>query len=356
MSIISNSIKTGFNSGVNQLKNAKNNVIGGFKLLASVCSLEGNRPTGRLSSSNNGLATSMREPNQNTNINLQSMQTQPLLNNAESQKIIDEVFDFYDKNQLFRKNPTVSGLSVSKVMNDATHSKKRLFLHKLRNQMTLSPNSLGQVNPQLANLPPNKVNQGMNLPSNPLQPPPIYSESFQVQTLYTHSKLGRDEGHYKPIHHDMLSNFGWIYAGIKNQQVDQSGDKKAVNLMINDEATNQSANAKIDANMLFRGGDSNKGLSALGYELAFLNAAGFTVEGRKMDPSTGLAKVKLTPPKGNIPSFQDIMNNCARGFCLSDYQETSNRKLDVQVLKNLIDNDPEWSSLIQVDWAKHGIL
>jgi len=304
----------------------------------------------------------MRVPcsSRNNPINLINVnaRTQPVVSFQEAEVIMHEVFDFYTENQMWGVDREAKQVSAIPLMSEALASNKRLFLHKLRNylRMPATAPDIGTYNPALANVP--VAGQGISMITNAFgwSEPVLVEQLYQLQAVYTHSKTDRAEGHYKPKQHDMLSNFGWLYAGLKNQQRDKAGNNKAINLILNDEQTNIPANARVNADMLFRGGQSERGLSALGYELSFLCAAGFEVDSLKSDPATGLAKIKLTPPKFAIPAFGDLMLSSAQSFCFGGDRDIRSRGIDTQLFKDRVDHDPlGWGSILQVDWGAHGI-
>lgn len=248
---------------------------------------------------------------------------------------IKEVENLYFNYGLYeRKNYSTSVVnSVRSVMENALHSRKRLFLHKLRNNLTTTPNGLAQFNPNLKNLSPNSPSKN--------------SKSYQVQRLYTHSKPDRSEGHYKPLNHDLLSNFAWLYAGIKNGDLSKSGEPKSVNLILAN-PSNRPENSKIDPDKLYRKGNKENGLSALGYELAFLQVAGFKVDSVKLDQSSGLTKIKLMPPENGIDSFENILKKAAAGFLQKDYRNPANRAIDVNQFLTQAKSDPNgWGKLLE---------
>lgn len=249
------------------------------------------------------------------------------------QSIRNEISDVYQKTGLYQRKTVYSQYSVDKVVGDALHANKRLFLHKLRNSLITT--TTGYEN--FKNGQTDTVAE-----ANPRD----FQRRFQVQQLYTGSKLDRIQGHYRPQHHDLLSNFAWLYAGLKNGDLSKNQRPKAVNLVLAN-PTNLPENSKLDADKLFRKGDRANGLSALGYELAFLQAAGFKVEGAKLDQSSGLTKIKLTPPAHPINGFETLLQQSAEGFLKQDYQQPVNRELDVAKFLTTAKQDPGWRSLLE---------
>lgn len=248
------------------------------------------------------------------------------------QTVRNEINDVYQRTGLYQRKSLSSQQSVDKVVGDALSSTKRLFLHKLRNSLFTTASGFSHFQ---------SGNTRTVAPANSAS-----TVSYQVQTLFNWSKLDRVEGHYRPQHHDLLSNFAWLYAGLKNGDLSKDYKPKAVNLVLAN-PTNLPENSKLDADKLYRKGDRANGLSALGYELSFLLAAGFKVHRSKLDKSSGLTKVKLTPPAQPVAGFEALLQKSAQGFLKPDYQQPVNRELDVANFLAAARQDPGWNSLLQ---------
>lgn len=234
-------------------------------------------------------------------------------NTGQACFIKQSVQRFYlQKNLLARvKNAESAMRSIDFVMNKAFQSSKRLFLHKLRDCVI---------------------------------------EGHSVQQIYVLSKADRYEGIYAPIEHDLLSNFAWLYAGIRNSQLSKKSAPKAINLML--------TLPIVDKSWLFRQGERSNGLSALGYELAFLQVAGFRVERTKLDVSisdseltrSNVYKIKLVPPSSLIACFAEIMCRAATGFMHEDFSSADNKAKDVTQFLAAVKHDPNgWGTVIRPD-------
>jgi len=268
--------------------------------------------------------------------------------------IVKEVTQFYDKHDLYPKSSKNRvNLQIRVVVADALKTTKRLFLHKLRNHQiglkgsfNYAPSAIAKAKTVSSRDLLMRSSPSTNIPEVPTD---FDSDSMQVQTLYTASKAERIQGHYQPIQHDMLTNFAWIYAGITNGQLNKSGDAKPINLVFynpQSSVLDPQATDTLNHQFVFRDNDVDLGLSALGYELAFLQAAGFTVGPKKMDMSTDLTKILLNPPQGKIPSFEKIMLKAANGFLQRDFKHPKNLAKDVNNFVNHKINDPTgWGSI-----------
>lgn len=253
-----------------------------------------------------------------------------------------EIVGCYDELGLTSKPDYDSQMekSLLKVVDEAFFSSKRLFLHKLRNQLITHPSGLKQFNPSLAGIVPKLIHTTRS---------GLQIHGYQVQSLYIQSKDNRKEGCYKPSEdgHSLLCNFAWIYAGIKNGALTKAGQPKPVNLMLAN-PTNLPENSAVNSDKLYRKGDPSHGLSALGYEMAFLQAAGFVVRETKLDSSSGLTKIKLLPPpEGAVPRFKDILTQVGRGFLQDDHRASKVRRIDVGQFITQAKADPKgWGRLI----------
>lgn len=247
--------------------------------------------------------------------------------------IIAEIHNFYGAAGLYQRRYPQAPNSVFKVVSDALASPKRLFLHKLRNELCTTPSGFYQYqNALIPVLPPAKAQQA--------------KATCQVQALYIYSKFDRVQGLYRPLKHELLSNFAWLYAGLKNGALSKKAKPKAINLMLAN-PTNLPQNSKIDADKLFRKGIRAKGLSALGYELSFLLAANFKVQRPKLDISSGLTKIRLTPPDSPSGSFDELLRKSASGFLQPDYKQPEARARDVENFLNAARKNSDWLNLLE---------
>jgi hypothetical protein len=132
-----------------------------------------------------------------------------------------------------------------------------------------------------------------------------------------HRLLMRLTGQLRDLNEGLFSNlvtdFVWLYAGLKRVAGAETSPPRHIGFVLAKGSPSPGI-AIIDDEKLFNHGDRLGGLSRLGYEFAFLRAAGCQVGCATLDLQTGLTKIYFELPTTVNDNFDTLLRRCALIF------------------------------------------